>query len=387
MNGPRVVVLSYVVRGPLGGMAWHHLQYVLGLARLGCDVFFAEDSDDYPSCYDPDRGYVDRDPAYGLRFAAEAFGRLGLGQRWAYHDAHTARWLGPGTGGALGAFASADLLLNVSGVNPLRPWARPVPARALIDTDPVFTQVRHLTDSPARALAGGHTAFFTFGENIPTGRSRIPADGFPWQATRQPIVLDVWPVTTGPESAPFTTVMQWDSYPARTYQGQRFGMKADSFAPYLDLPSQARGPFELALGSASAPRDLLRERGWAVRDPLAVTCDPWAYQRYLAGSKAEFGVAKHGYVEGRCGWFSERSAAYLASGRPVVVQETGFSDWLAAGEGVLAFGSPEEAAAAVAEVGRRYELHCRQARAIAEEFFDARRVLARLVEQALVSAC
>jgi hypothetical protein len=384
MSGLRIVVLGYLVRGPLGGLAWHHLQYVLGLARLGHTVTFAEDSDDYPSCYDPDRGVVDADPAYGLRFAAETFGRVELGGRWAYHDAHTARWLGPCAERIGDIFASADLLLNLSGVNPLRPWALEVPARVLVDTDPAFTQVRHLTDPAARSLAEAHTAFFSFGENIARrGRSEVPVDGFAWQPTRQPVVLEAWPMTPGPATGLFTTVMQWDSYPARTYRGRRYGMKADSFGPYLDLPARAGAVFELALGSASAPRDLLREKGWQLRDPLAVTRDPWTYQRYLTGSKAEFGVAKHGYVASRSGWFSERSACYLASGRPVLVQDTGFTDWLPSGAGVLAFGTPEEAAAGVEEVGRRYDFHCRAARNLAEEFFDARKVLPSLLERAL----
>ena len=382
MSGLRVIVLGYLVRGPLGGLAWHHLQYVLGLARLGHDVTFAEDSDDYPSCYDPERGVVDADPGYGLRFAAEVFGRVGLGDRWAYYDAHTSRWLGPCAGRICGIFASADLLLNLSGVNPLRSRALEVPARALVDTDPIFTQVRHLTDAAARTRAEAHTVFFTFGENIPGGGSEVPADGFPWQPTRQPIVLEDWPVTPGVPAGKFTTVMQWDSYPARTYWGRHYGMKADSFGPYLDLPARAGAVFELALGSASAPRDLLRAKGWTLRDPLAVTRDPWTYQAYLAGSKAEFSVAKHGYVAGRCGWFSERSACYLASGRPVLVQDTGFTAWLPAGGGVLAFRSPEEAAAGVGEIDRRYEFHCRAARAVAEEYFDARKVLTSLLERA-----
>ena len=385
MSGLRVIVLGYLVRGPLGGLAWHHLQYVLGLARLGHDVYFAEDSDDYPSCYDPERGVVDADPGYGLRFAAEVFGRVGLGDRWTFHDAHTARWLGPCAGRIHGVFASADLLLNLSGVNPLRPRAMEVPARALVDTDPVFTQVRHLTDPAARTQAEAHTAFFSFGENVAGGGSGIPADGFPWRPTRQPVVLDAWPVTPGPPAGKFTTVMQWDSYPARVYQGQRYGMKGDSFGPYLDLPARAGAVFELTLGSASAPRELLRAKGWGLRDPLAVTRDLWTYQRYLAGSKAEFSVAKHGYVASRSGWFSERSACYLASGRPVLVQDTGFTAWLPSGAGVLAFRTPEEAAAGVEEVGSRYEFHCRAARAVAEEYFDARKVLASLLERALAS--
>jgi hypothetical protein len=160
-------------------------------------------------------------------------------------------------------------------------------------------------------------------------------------------------------------------------------MKSESFGPYLDLPDRCGAAFELALGSATAPRELLRERGWVLCDPLEVTRDPWTYQAYLRASRAEFAVAKHGYVVSRCGWFSERSACYLASGRPVLVQDTGFPDWLLAPGGVLPFRTPEEARAGVAEIARRHDYHCREARGAAVEYFDAAKVLSGLLEQAL----
>ncbi|MEJ7812544.1 MAG: hypothetical protein WKG32_19185 [Gemmatimonadaceae bacterium] len=378
----RIVVLGYIIRGPLGGLVWHHLQYVMGLARLGHDVYFLEDSDDYPACYDPSRDAMGTDPAYGLEFAARAFERVGLGERWAYHDAHAGAWKGPAAGHALGVCASADLLLNLSGVNPLRPWLEGVPSRALVDTDPVFTQIRHLTDRAARDAASRHTAFLSFGENIEAGRSSVPDDNFPWRATRQPVVLDAWPVTPGRADAPFTTVMQWDSYPAREYGGRRFAAKSESFGPYLDLPRRTTERLELAIGSPSAPRELLARARWGVRNPLDPTRDPWTYQCYIAGSKGEFTVAKHGYVESRSGWFSERSAAYLASGRPVLTQDTGFTDWLAADAGVVAFATPDDALAGLREIAGDYERHCLAAREVAAAYFDARAVLPRLLEVA-----
>jgi hypothetical protein len=373
----RIVVLGYLVRGPLGGLAWHHLQYVLGLARLGHDVHFLEDSDDYPSCYDPRRDVVDADPSYGLRFAAHAFDTLGMPDRWAYYDAHTSRWLGPAASRAPDLCARAELLLNVSGVNPLRPWLAKVRHRVFIDTDPAFTQIRHLIDPAAHALALAHTAFFTFAENI--ADSTVPDDGFPWQPTRQPIVLDAWPVTPGPPDARFATVMQWDSYQARDYAGRRYGMKSDSFAPYIDLPTRAGPRFELALGSPTAPRESLEAKGWLLRDPRPPTRDPWEYQRYIRESKGEWGVAKHGYVVTNSGWFSERSAAWLASGRPVITQDTGFSRWLPTGAGLLPFTTVEEALAAIEELDRHYEHHCHAARQLAATHFDSDKVLADLL--------
>jgi hypothetical protein len=272
-------------------------------------------------------------------------------------------------------------VLNVSAANPLRSWLEKTPVRVFIDTDPVFEQIRQLTIPDRRARALEHTSFFSFGENIERPETAIPHDGLPWRATRQPIVLDAWPVTSGPSGGKFTTVMQWESYPPREYQGVQYGLKAASFAPFVDLPLRAGPVLELALGTPSAPRDLLKSNGWELRDPLDVTRDPWTYQEYIRASKGEFSVAKHGFVAARCGWFSERSAAYLASGRPVLAQETGFSDWLTAGDGLVPFSTPDEALAGIEAINRRYDAHCRAAREIAAEYFAAEKVLARLIDQ------
>ena len=381
----RIVVLGYVVRGPLGGMVWSNLQYLMGLARLGHDVYFVEDSDDYPSCYDPIRDAVDVDPSYGLDFARDAFERIGFGGRWAYHDAHTSRWRGPCADRALDICAGAELLLNLCGANPLRPWLMEIPVRALVDEDPAFTQIRHLTEPGARERALLHTAFFSFGENIGHAGCAVPDDGLPWRPTRQPVALDVLPVTPGRPAGKFTTVMLWDSYAAPEYRGVQYGMKSDSFAPYLDLPERAGRVFELAVGSPSAPCTLLRQKGWTVCDPRGPTRDPWTYQRYVEASKAEFAVAKHGYVISRSGWFSERSVTYLASGRPVLLQDTGFSRWLRTGAGVIPFNTPAEAVAGIGEIDGAYDRHCRAAREIAEEYFDARKVLPALIACAMES--
>jgi hypothetical protein len=382
-----VLALGYIVRGPIGGMCWSDLHYLLGVVDLGHDVYFIEDSDDYPSCYDPIRNTTDVDPTYGLQFARRVFERVGLDDRWGYYDAHTSRWLGGSADRMLDVCAGADLLLNLGGVNPLRPWLLPIPARALIDKDPVFTQVRHLTDPVARERARQHTAFFSFGENIAGLRSAVPPDGFPWQATRHPIFLDAWPVTPAPEGAKFTTVMQWDSYAVRAYQGAQYGMKSQSFTPYLDLPEKAGRVFELAVAGSATLRALLDGHGWAVLDPIERAWDPWAYQRYIQQSRAEWSVAKHGYVISQSGWFSERSAAYLASGRPVLLQETGFSDWLPTGAGVVPFRSPAEALAGIEAINGRYDFHCQAARTLAEKYFDSRTVLRDLIERAVRTGC
>ena len=379
----RIVVLGYVVRGPLGGLAWHHLQYVRGLVDLGHDVLFVEDSDDYPACYDPVQDAMTEDPSYGLSFTAAAFEALGIGDRWAYHDGHRGSWCGPAGDGAARWCASAELLVDVSGVNPIRPWLQAVPVRALVDTDPVFTQVKAMTDPVMAERVAAHNVFFTFAENVRQGTAQLPNDGRTWLPTRQPVVLDAWPVTPPEPGRRYTTVMAWESYPAVDHAGRSYGTKAASFQPFLDLPNRCAETLELAIGSPHAPRELLRQHGWQLIDPRTPTLDPWTYQRYIRESKGELSIAKEGYVVSRSGWFSERTTSYLASGRPCVVQDTGFSEWLPTGDGILAFDDIDGAVSALEDVERRYHEHCAAARQIVEDAFDAEAVLTALVYDAI----
>jgi len=243
--------------------------------------------------------------------------------------------------------------------------------------------VRHLVEPERLELARQHTSFHTFAENIGQPGCDIPDDGLTWKPTRQPIALGAWPVTPGPADGPLTTVMQWESYPARTHGGQRYGLKSDSFPAFLDLPARTGARFELAIGGPGPALDLLAAHGWRVRDPRRPTRDPWTYQGFIQRSRAEFSVAKQAYVCTRSGWFSERSAAYLASGRPVVVQDTGLSDWLGPRTGVFPFTTEDEAVAGISELTADYPAHCRGARATAEDVFDARTVLTGLLDDAL----
>ena len=346
-------------------------------------MYFVEDSDDFPSCYDPTRHVTDTDFTYGISFADQAFKAVGLEGRWAYYDAHSGGWHGPTATRMDEICSTADLLLNVSGANPIRDWFDQVPRRAFIDTDPAFEQVRQLTVPERRQRALQHNRFFSFGENIANNSSHVPDDDLPWKATRQPVVLNAWPLTNPPERGKMTSIMQWESYPAREFNGIRYGLKCDSFLPYLDLPEVSAAEFELALGSPTAPRELLRSKGWLLRDPVTTTHSLESYQDYIQQSRAEFSVAKHGYVVARTGWFSERTANYLASGRPVVVQDTGFTEWLKVDAGVLPFNTSEEACQQIADLDARYELHCSAAREIAGNFFDAKTVLRQLIETAM----
>lgn len=392
----RILVLGYLVRGPLGGMAWHYLHYVLGLAALGHDVYFVEDSDDAPNCYDPSRDVTSSDPVYGLRFAHDTFRKLGLGERWAYYDAPAREWKGPSRSRMPEICRTAELVVNISGVNRIREWFRGTPRRCLVDTDPAFTQIRHRLSPQARSFALEHTSLFSFGANIGRPTCQVPNDGLQWQPTRQPIALHRWSVDYW--SSPrmpwrqrrFTSVMLWNSYPPVQYEGVRYGTKWHSFQPYASLPRMVSAQLELAAGNPrwcwvppEVPERDLRQQGWHLRDPRSVTRGAFTYRRYIKESDAEFSVAKEGYVVSRSGWFSERSAAYLASGKPVVVQDTGFSTWLPSGLGVVAFRNLDEARAGVESVCARYAAHCRAAREIAFEYFDAQQVIPSLLDHAM----
>jgi hypothetical protein len=349
---------------------------------MGHDVFFLEDSGDTEySCYDPNRNVTDQNPAYGLEYANLVFKKIELENRWGYYDRHQNQWHGPLAETALKIIKNADLLLNLSCSNVLRSWFQKVPARVLIDTDPVFTQIRNLTDPERLNFSKQHTAFFTFGENFKQEGCLIPDDGIPWKPTRQPVVLNAWPVISGKKDAPFTTIMKWESYPGRNYNGRYYGMKAESFEAYWDLPHKTNQPIEVAVSDPTAPKQRLAENGWLLSYPQKISSDPWKYQEYIQQSKAEFSIAKHGYVEGRTGWFSERSAGYLASGRPTVLQDCGFSKWMQTGKGVIAFHNEEEAIEGIKAINKDYKEHCVAARNIAEEYFNSPDVLSNLIEK------
>ncbi len=379
-EGLRIVVFGYIIRGAFGGMVWSDLQYLAGLADLGHDVYYIEDSDDYPSCYNPVNYTTSMDPTYGLKFAENTLKAIGFGNRWAYYDAHTLRWFGPTADQIIEICKNADILLNLAGVNTLHPWLMDIPIRVFIDQDPAFTQVRHLKDTEKRKNTLLHTTFMSFGENIGKKHCSVPDDGLPWQPTRQPIVLKSLPVTPGPANGKLTTIMLWDSYSPCEHMGIYYGMKSDSFRDYMDLPEKVVCSLELAVGSPKVPRKELHDKGWLLYNPLDASRDIQSYLRYINESKAEFSIAKQGYVLTKSGWFSERSATYLACGRPVITQETGFSDWMETGAGIISFNSPEEAVAGINEVNANYKFHCRAAREVAEEYFDARKILQKLIE-------
>lgn len=376
-----ILVLGYIIRGPMGGMTWHYLQYFLGLHQLGHDVYFLEDSGDTEyACYDPERNITDSNPSYGLKYASLVFKQLGLDQRWAYYDQHTQMWLGPIQNSVKEIIGRADMLLNISASNPIRPWFAKVPVRVLIDTDPVFTQIRNLSNASRFELCKQHNAFFTFGENFGKPKCTIPDDGFPWLPTRQPICTSVWKVSSCKPRSNWTTLMQWQSYSHKEYGGIFYGVKSHSFTPFLALPKFLTSEkIELGLAISEAQKDEMEKMGWIITNPSQTSKSIGAYQNFIADSKGEWTVAKHGYVISNSGWFSERTLNYMASGKPVVTQSTGFDDFLPVGKGVFAFSTLEEAIEEIKKVNKEYKFHCLQARKVVEEFFDARTVLSKLL--------
>ncbi|WP_223427205.1 hypothetical protein [Tateyamaria pelophila] len=382
----KIIVLGYIVRLPFGGMTWHHLNYVLGLQALGYEVIFLEDSDDFDDpCYDPSIGRMTDDPAAGLRYAAEVFKRSGFGDAWAYWRASAQEWLGPLADRVAEEIADADILLNVSGVNPVRPWLRDIPIRVYLDTDPAFQQIRMLKEPERQSFVEQHNRFITFGSGIADGTATLTVPDLPWIFSPQPVALDHWRPRDLPKDSTFTSVLNWDSYRTETWNGVEYGMKSASFREYVDLPQRTSAQLTLALSGSSAPVSVLREKGWTVVSGPETTRSTASYEDFLAQSLAEFSVAKHGYVTARTGWFSERSACYLATGRPVVTQSTGFETWLPVGEGLLSFHDLEGAVEGIEAVRRDPARHAASAVEIACDVFDANKVLTRMIDDIMAS--
>ena len=369
MTKPRLrVLVSGMVAGDphQGGATWAILQYVLGLRRLECEVVLVEPVDavtaESAAYFDDVRAEFGLDrSALLLRGSREA-----VGMDYADLRDYARR---------------ADVLLNVSGMLRDEALVESIPARVYLDLDPAFNQLWHEVEGIDVGLAG-HTHFVTVGQAIGTSGCAVPTCGVEWIGTLQPVVLERWPVAGELEHDALTTVGNWRGYGSIEHDGVFYGQKAHSLRELYALPELSGERFVLALAiHTDERRDLeaLAANGWELVDPVQAAGTPAAYQRFVQSSKAELGIAKSGYVASRCGWFSDRSACYLASGRPVVAQDTGFGAFLPTGEGLFAFRSADDVLAAIAELRRDYRKHAQAARALAEEHFDSDRVLARLL--------
>jgi hypothetical protein len=316
------------------------------------------------------------DPTSGIRYLRNVLTRLAFPLDWSYID-EGGRMHGMSRLKWEQALEEAEVYLNLSNTNDLSETRR-IPRRALVDTDPAFTQIgAHGLD---RDFAS-YDRLFSYGENIHGVDCTVPTLGFEWLPTRQPVVLDCWSAAPSVPEGAFTTLVNWSAYGDHSYLGRTYGQKDRQFEPFFELPTRFGERMAIA---ANAPDDIkrrLESGGWGLLDAAQVSETPFHYQDFIASSRGEFCVAKHGYVTTRSGWFSDRSTAYLASGRPVVLEDTGFSRQLPTGNGLLSFTSHDEALQALRTVTEDYVHHCRCARAIAESYFDARVILSQLLEQ------
>ncbi len=379
----RIVVAGYLVRNPMGGYAWHVAHYLRGLAALGHEAWFYEDTGHYAMAYDPVTNEFGPEYAYGVRAAGRFLDRLGVGERWVFVDVARGEEYGPGAGRADALLREADLLINVAGINRIPPDRRAGRPAVYIDIDPAFTQIQaEGADPMLRQVLAEHQHHFTVGENIGTPRSPVPTAGIAWRPTRTPVAIDLW-ADAGAPGVAYTTVGRWnESTRDLTWQGETYRWrKRTEWLRCLDLPARTGAQFEVAMDVGSVPDDpgVLGAHGWRIADPRAVSGDPFAYRDYLRGSRGEFTVAKDLNVRLRSGWFSDRAACYLAAGRPVVEQDTAFGDVLPLGPGVHAFRTVEEAAQAIRTIEADYAAASKHASSVAREYFAAERVLGRML--------
>lgn len=381
-----MVVLGIAGRIPFAGVAWQTLHYIEGFRRLGHDVYYVEDTDAWP--FDPEQNGITGDSRYTVDYIARLMDWCGFSDRWAYRSApEDGRTFGLSEEQLAETIERADVLVNLSGATTLREEHLRVPVRIYLETDPGLPQIEIALGSQFTIdLMRAHTHHFTYAENIGRPGCGLPVDRFSYLPTRQPIILHWWSdaknISNG-NGRRFTTVASWQQtgkdieWNGETYTWS----KHHQFLKFIDLPRKSAESLELALacGDGDALK-LLQSHGWTVVDALPLSKDTLPYRDYIFGSRGEFTVAKDQNIRLRSGWFSDRSACYLAAGRPVITQDTGFGAVLPTEEGLFAFSTMEEIMAALQAVGSDYERHSRAARDIAQEYFCAEKVLGRLLD-------
>jgi len=382
----KAIVTGMIASYPVGGVVWDYGQYALGLERLGFEVYYLEDT--AWKTYNPRQGTYSEDCSYGVEFLEQSLATLSLSlaRRWHFRNMDDQTY---GLGGPEFAeiIAEADLFLNVSGGSLLRDAYMPCKRKVLIDTDPGWNHFRNYprwdTVPDWHDICHGYRAhdyFFTYAERIGQPGCILPSMGLNWHSTRPPVVLDCWQAR--PPGATWTTVMTWKNFQETIeYQGVVYGTKEMEFERIDALPSRITVAPQLAVGGSEAPIEHWRQNGWRVIDSQSISQTAEDYRRYIEGSRGEFSVAKNVYVTTRSGWFSCRSVCYLAAGRPVVVQDTGFSDFIPTGHGLFAFSDLDQAVAAIGAVESDYISHQEAARELARSHFDSAVVLGNLLDK------
>lgn len=378
----RAVVAGMIGCFPVGGVAWDYAQYALGLEKLGFDVYYLEDSG--LETYDPRTGFYSDDPTYGVEFLGESLARLSpsLASRWHFRDP-SGETFGIAPEEINEAVATADVFLNISGGCLLRDEYLACRRKVLVDTDPGWNHFVIFPRLDERSAAGGrgfreHDHFFTYAERLGTPGCNLPDFGIEWHPTRPPVVSDCW--RAQPPGQTWTTVMSWDNYlkPVE-HDGRSYGSKGPEFERIERLPEVVDVELEIATGGVRPPVDRWRSLGWGLVDSQEISRTLDSYRSYVSSSRGEFSVAKNIYVATGSGWFSCRSACYLAAGRPVVLQDTGFSETLPEGKGLVSFRTLEEAARAIEAVEQDYDTHCEAARDVARQHLDSGVVLSEML--------
>jgi hypothetical protein len=382
---PLVVISGPLANKPFnGGAAWTRLSWTLGFRQLGWQVLFLEQIA-ATSCVDAIGLPCAFEDSSNLAFFRDVIHTAGLGGSAALMCDDASRIWGATWRELIDLAGSADLLINISGHLRLEPLLQRFAHKAFLDLDPGFTQVWHANRTAPLPLED-HQWFFTVGENIGTADCSIPTDGIDWQPIRQPVVLDEWPVCDAVAARDrFTTVATWRGpYGPLEHHGATLGLKVHEFRKFIELPLKVRGCFELALDMHSADandRALLHQNGWRLVDPRAVASTPGAFRQYVQTSAAECSVAQGVYVATHCGWFSDRTVRYLASGKPVLVQDTGFTRNYPTGLGLNCFSTLGQAVDGAETILRQYAAHSRAARSLAEEHFASEKVLGGLLRR------
>jgi hypothetical protein len=379
----KIIVFGILFWYPLAGVSYQFLHYLIALRRLGYDPYYIEDSGRW--VYDPRMNDLSPDAEGNIAAIAPVLQRHGFGERWAFRGNYPGgRCFGMTESEILRLYREADAFLNVTGAQEIRDEHLPCRRRIYVETDPFANQVKVAQGNVATIAAlAAHDLHFSFGENLGSPDCTVPIAGFRWLPTRQPVVLDLWePVA--PAGSAYTTITTWHNKGKDlAYQGDTYYWTKDrEFLKFLDLPWRRSVPFELAAGVDQPAQRLLQEHGWRLVHSVEVSKDPRQYRDYIQRSRAEFTVARDQYVRPRTGWFSDRSACYLAAGRPVITQETGFSNGLPTGRGLFAFETQDQILAAVDAIESDHEGNCRAARDIAAEYFAAEKVISSLMERA-----
>lgn len=384
-----VIIGGFIGLLPAGGVVWDYIQYVLGFQSMGYNVFYIEDTKVYPVF-----GDTWDDSSTTIQRLHEIMKSFGLENRYIYLDELTQQIFGKSRKEYLEICKSADIFINISCANVMREEYLRIPIRILLDTDPMFTQIQINSDqtfSPEEGklaeLAKWHTHHFTFGENIFHDDCLIPKGDYSWKITRQPICLDYWNNKKAP--APklvFTTLMNWKAGKKFQYGNQSWGQKDLTFPIIQNLPELESGiSFKIAIGQTINDEnedsfEKLLKYGWEIVSTQEASGDHKKYQNFIYSSSAEISVAKETYVKAKTGWFSCRSACYLAAGRPVVAQDTGWSKNYPTGLGLFSFSDKNEALEAIRKISGDWDNHSKNAREIASSYFDHKKVLGNLID-------